>query len=148
MTRILFICVLVTIFCGQLFSQEEDPLKRRMDSLEQAHIDLKKQEEQLHTKIDSLNSVVTTEYINKAVFDTIVGLTETKGVVYEKPDILSKKAFRVRDGEIIIIIGFQSEWFKIIHKKGVGYILDEHIKHDDKIYSYKKYQSSKAKKEE
>ena len=136
-------------------SQEVDTIKQKIDerkvatdSLEELEIQLHKDAEKVQARLDSLNSLVSEEYTKSGVIDTIVGQIEKSGTVYQKPDVLSKKKFRARKDEIVVIIGFRIEWFKIIHKKGIGFILQESIKHDDRIYNYKKLQMSKYKDKE
>lgn len=127
---------------------EKDEKKETIDSLEELKIQLKEEGAKVRAKLDSLNSLVSEEYKKSGVIDTIVGVIEKRGTVYQQPDILSKKLFKAMKHEIVVIIGFKAEWFKIIHKKGIGFILEESIKHDNKIYNYKKIQSEKNKNEQ
>lgn len=136
-------------------SQEPDTIEQKIDerkvatdSLEELEIQLHKDAEKVQARLDSLNTLVSEEYTKSGIIDTIAGQIEKSGTVYQKPDILSKKKFRAKKDEIVVIIGFWAEWFKIIHKKGIGFILQESIKHDDKIYNYKKVQMSKYKENE
>jgi hypothetical protein len=124
-------------------SEKPDGKRAAVDSLGKEEIQLMKDAEKVRARLDSLNSLVSEEYTKSGVIDTIVGLIEKSGTVYQQPDILSKKLFKARNGEIIVLIGFKTEWFKIIHKKGIGFILEESIKHDDRIYNYKKIQREK-----
>lgn len=124
-------------------SQDTDESKTSIDSLEEAQVKHRNETKKIQLRIDSLNAIVRNEYIKKGLSDTIVGEIERDGIAYQQPDILSKKIFSVEKGEIIVIIGFNTEWFKIIHKKGIGFLLDKCIKHDDKIYNYKSIQLHK-----
>ena len=124
--------------------REKDEKEVAIDSLEKLEIHLKEEGEKVRARLDSLNSLVSEEYVKKGVIDTIVGIIEKRGIVYQQPDILSKKLFKTKKSEIVVIIGFKAEWFKIIHKKGIGFVLEEIIKHDDKIYNYKKIQLEKS----
>ena len=136
-------------------SQETDTIEQKIDerkvatdSLEELEIQLHKDAEKVQARLDSLNTLVSEEYTKSGIIDTIIGQIEKSGTVYQKPDILSKKKFKARKDEVVVIIGFWAEWFKIIHKKGIGFILQESIKHDDRIYNYKKLQMSKYKEKE
>ena len=129
-------------------AQKVDEKKVAADSLEELEIQLHKDAEKVQARLDSLNTLVSEEYTKSGIIDTIIGQIEKSGAVYQKPDILSKKKFRARKDEIVVIIGFRIEWFKIIHKKGIGFILEESIKHDDRIYNYKKLQMNKYKDKE
>ena len=122
---------------------EKDEKKMAVDRLQEAEIQLKKEEEKVRARLDSLNTLVSEEYTKSGIIDTIVGQIGKSGPVYQKPDILSKKLFKAKKDEIVVIINFKTEWFKIIHKKGIGFVLEEIIKHDDIIYNYKKKQLEK-----
>lgn len=149
---ILFIPVLIVSQEAGITSQEADTTSQKVDerkvaidSLQELEIQLHKDAEKVQARLDSLNSLVSEEYTKSGIIDTIVGQIEKSGTVYQQPDILSKKKFKARRDEIVVIIGFRIEWFKIIHKKGIGFILEESIKHDDRIYNYKKSQMGKYK---
>lgn len=150
---VLFIPFLLVSQEADTTSQEADTTSRKVDerkvatdSLEELEIQLNKDAEKVRARLDSLNSLVSEEYVKSGIIDTIVGLIGKSGTVYQQPDILSKKKFRAKKNEIVVIIGFKTEWFKIIHKKGIGFALEEIIKHDDKMYNYKKLQLEKWKK--
>ena len=128
---------------SQIQLREKDEKRVTIDSLEESKIQLKEEAEKVRARLDSLNSLVSEEYVKSGIIDTIVGQIGKSGTVYQQPDILSKKKFRAKKNEIVVIIGFKTEWFKIIHKKGIGFALEEIIKHDDKIYNYKKLQLEK-----
>lgn len=129
---------------SQIQLREKDERKVATDSLEELEIQLNKDAEKVRARLDSLNSLVSEEYTKRGIIDTIVGQIGKSGAVYQQPDILSKKLFRAKKEEIVVIIGFKTEWFKIIHKKGIGFVLEENIKHDDIIYNYRKVQLKKS----
>ncbi len=122
-------------------TQEADEMKARIDSLENLQIQLREKSEKVHARSDSLNAEIRRELSKKSLVDTIIGSVEKNGHVYQQPDMSGKKLFRAKQGEIIVIVDFRTEWFKVIHKKGTGFILDECVKHDDKIFNYKKIKS-------
>ncbi len=124
-----------------IVSQEPDKTKARIDSLENLQIQLREKSEKVHARSDSLNVEIRRELSKTHLVDTIIGGVGKNGHVYQQPDMSGKKLFRVKQGEVIIIIDFKTEWFKVIHKKGIGFILDECVKHDDKIFNYKKIKS-------
>jgi len=133
---------------GIPLSQPADDKKTPVDSLEKTQAQLIIETNAIQSKLDSLNSIVRKEYIKEGLSDTITAVIEKDGIVYEKPDILSKKVFKVKKKEIIILIGFSGEWFKIIHKTGIGFVLEESVQHDDTIYNYKKLHLNKKDNEE
>ncbi len=141
MIKLLKLIPLLLLLPFVIASQEADETKARIDSLENAQIQLGEDAEKVKARLDSLNAAIRQELSKKSLVDTISGGVEKNGHVYQQPDISSKKLIRVKQGEIIIIIDFNIEWFKVIHKKGIGFILDDNVKHDDKIFNYKKIKS-------
>jgi len=128
-----------------LYSQTSNEMKTSIDSLEQSQIELGSKADSIQARLDSIHAVIRKELSKTKIIDTIVGIIADNCDAYQQPDITSKKKYRVKKEEIVVIIGFHIEWFKIIHKKGIGFILDDCIKHDDKIFNYKKMQELKFK---
>jgi len=128
-----------------LVAQTKEEQKTAVDSLEQSQIDLKNSTDSIQARLDSIHAVIRQELSKTRIIDTIIGTIADNCDAYQQPDITSKKKYKARKEEIVVIIGFHIEWFKIIHKKGIGFILEDCITHDDKIFNYKKLQELKFK---
>lgn len=121
-----------------LCAHSDNGIKGDVDSLESKQSANAIKVANMQKRLDSLNSIVKKTYENAGLQDTITGEIEKNGIAYEKPDIISKKKFKITAKEIVVIIAYKNDWFKIIHKRGIGYILSGNLKHDDKIFNYKK----------
>ncbi len=128
-----------------LCAQTKEEQKAAVDSLEQTQIDLKNKSDSIQVRLDSINAVIRKELSKTKIIDTIIGVIADNCDAYQQPDITSKKKYRARKDDVVVIIGFHIEWFKIIHKKGIAFVLEDCIAHDDKIFNYKKIQELKFK---
>jgi hypothetical protein len=118
-------------------SQLPDDVQARIDSLERAQARLLDDRVAKRSQLDSLNRTVALAYEKKGLMDTIAGAIERPCVVYQSPDVLSAKLFESAEGDSVVVVDFADEWFKIMHKSGTGFILDECVGHDERIQSYK-----------
>mgnify|MGYP006311180447 CR=1 FL=1 len=114
-----------------------EEMKAKIDSLETTQRAAERKRDTLEVKKDSLNAVVVRKYRELGLLDSIAAQVEESGAVHEQPDVVSLKLFQIQAGDTVVVVDFAGEWFKVLHRQGTGFVLEECIEHDERIGNYR-----------
>jgi hypothetical protein len=125
-------------------AQLPEEIKARIDSLERAQIRLAKERVTTRSRLDSLNTTISRAYQRQGLLDTIAARIAKACTIHEKPDILSPKLVSADTGDTVVVVDYATEWFKIMHQAGTGFVLEECLHHDERMRSYKQERLQRA----
>jgi hypothetical protein len=130
---------MVSVLCCVIpvFSLSPDELRARIDSLERAQAAAARDVDSVGIRIDSLDTTVTSAYRQAGLLETIIGRADRDCAIREQADIASPPLFEITAGDSLLLTDFDGQWFRILHRKGKGYALDECIQHDERIRAFR-----------
>jgi hypothetical protein len=131
--------IVVCVLCYALpvFSLSPEQLRARIDSLEQAQAAAARDVDSVGVRLDSLDTAVTGVYRQAGLLETIIGRAEHDCAIREQADIASPALFEIAAGDSLLLTDFQGQWFRILHRNGKGYALEECIEHDERIRAFR-----------